>query len=460
MHTFHATFGTAGTFAITATDDADGLSASQTNIRVHTDITALIPVSNRRNLIYDGSRGLLYITTSDGLVQRYDPATQTLLSPWHVGVGLYGADITPDGAFLYATEAVRGATQGMLHKVNLNDGTVTNFGYNLSFYEGGTWAVSIANNGKALFTSRFEGSGWVPLRQIDLTTDDFAARTDAPGSGGGGQVRQDTHIRRGGDRSLLFLMESNISNGPIFTYNAAGNSFPHNATTNYFLGASTGSVSRDGSLIAMKIGSDVRVMDASLNVVVTLHNLGGGQVFDATRDVLYAVTSTQIIAYDTTTWADSYRFDIGQTVPAATPFDSGEMTVSNDGALLFYSTPTGVRVYPLGGPSPSPSHRIPSFRGGAGASAVNVAELSVSIAPLGFGARLVAIPYEGRTGGGVLPPASLPFALDFESDIRAAVWDGAGRVDTLAAAVTTGDSWAEVLAGLTEGEVKDFWLKT
>src|SRR5262249_3160182 len=146
VHTFHVTFGTAGTFAITVTDDADGLSGSQTNIRVHTDNTLLIPVSNRRDLIYDGSRGLLYITTSDGLVQRYDVATPTLLSPWQVGVGLYGADITPDGAFLYATEAVRGATQGMLHRVNLNDGTVTNFTYNLSGGEGGTWAVTIANN--------------------------------------------------------------------------------------------------------------------------------------------------------------------------------------------------------------------------------------------------------------------------------------------------------------------------
>jgi hypothetical protein len=461
-HTFTATFNTPGTYTLRVEQaDDPTLFDTQANIAIHDkNPVSLIPVPNRRDLVTDPTRGLLYITTSDGLIQRYDPATQTLLAPWHVGVGLYGADITPDGAFLYATEAARGATQGMLHKVNLDDGTVTNLTYNLSFYEGGTWAVSIANNGKALFTSNFEGSGWVPLRQIDLATEAFTARTDAPGSGGGGQVRQDTHIRRGGDRSLLFLMESNISSGPIFDYSAASDAFPNHVNLQGFLDGSTGSVSRDGSLIAMKLGSDVRVMDASLNLVVTLHNLGGGLVFDPTRDVLYAATSTQVIAYDTTTWAESYRFDIGQTVPAATPFGSGEMTVSDDGSLLLYSTPTGVRVYSLGGPSPSPSPRVLSFRGGTGVSGVNVAELSVNIAPLSFGSPPFTIPYEVGTEGEVLSPAGFPSALVFESATRTTVWDGAGRVDTVAAVGTAGDSWAEVLAGLTEGEVKDFWLKT
>jgi ribosomal protein L24E len=466
-HTFTATFNTPGTYTL-RTEQADDATifGTESNIVIHdSNLVSLIPVPNRRDLVTDPSRGLLYITTSDGLLQRYDPATQTLLAPWHVGVGLYGADITPDGAFLYATEAVRGATQGMLHKLNLADGTVTNLTYNLSGGEGGTWAVAIANNGIALFDSNFEGSGWMPLRQIDLSTDALSARTDAPGSGGGGQVRQNTHIRRGGDRSLLFLMESNISSGPIFDYAAASNTFPNHVDIQGFLDGSTGSVSRNGSLIAMKLGSDVRVTDPSLNLVVTLHNLGGGLVFDSTRDLLYAATSTQIIAYDTTTWAESYRFDIGQTVPAATPFGSGEMTVSDDGSLLFFSTPTGVRVYSLGGGgggghgggnSPDPSLGNNSFRVGAGASAVDVAGLSVSIAPLGLGARPFTLPFEADAGGGVLPLAGLPFALVFESDTRVAVWGGAGHVDTLDAAGTAEDSRTEVLDGPTKSACQRF----
>src|SRR5262249_29377367 len=152
---------------LTATQADDStLFGSQTGIVLHdSNPVSLRPVVNHRDFVYDPSRGLLYITTADGLIERYDPAAQTLLYPWKVGAGIYGADISPDGNFLYTSEAVRGATQGMIHQVNLNDGTVTNLTYNLSGGEGGTWAVAIANNGKALFTGRFEGSGFLPIHE-------------------------------------------------------------------------------------------------------------------------------------------------------------------------------------------------------------------------------------------------------------------------------------------------------
>jgi sugar lactone lactonase YvrE len=449
-HTFDATLRSGGTFSITATDAADGLSGSQANIQVHTSPVSLITVANRRDLVYDAIRGLLYITTSDGFVDRYDPVTQTLLAPWKVGVSLYGADITPDGAYLYTTEAVRGATQGMLHKVNLDDGTVTNLTYNLSFYEGGTWAVTIANNGVALFDSLFEGSGWVPLRQIDLSTDTITARTDAPSSGFGGQVRQNTHIRRGGDRSLLFLEESNISSGPIFDYSAATNSFPSHVDSGLFVDNSVASVNRDGSLIAMKVGTDVRILGPGLNPVRTLPNLGGGLVFDPTRDVLYAATSTQIIAYDTNTWTELYRLDIGQTVPSATPFGSGEMTVSDDGSLLFYSTPSGVRVYTLGGSGGAAAPNafgssLPadSFRSSSGSDAWD----GRGIAGLESGSFSPATILSQATIGNAGSPFDLTLArvLDnAESDLASHRVAGTGT-----------HAWTDLFGLFTEGEIED-----
>jgi len=49
--------------------------------------TLLIPIQNHRDLVYDARRALLYITTSDGKVQRYDIQSQTLLPPFDVGNG-------------------------------------------------------------------------------------------------------------------------------------------------------------------------------------------------------------------------------------------------------------------------------------------------------------------------------------------------------------------------------------
>jgi ribosomal protein L24E len=459
-HDFPATFNTPGTYTLRVEQSDDPtLFGTQTNIVIHDgNPVSLIPVPNRRDLISDPSRGLLYITTSDGLVERYDPATESLLYPWHVGVGLYGADITPDGAYLYASEAVRGATQGMLHKINLNDGTVTNVTYNLSFYEGGTWAVSIANNGKALFTGDFEGSGWVPVHELDLATGVITNRQ---------AVRQHTHVRRGEDRSLLYLMESNTENGPIHTYDPATDSFPHDASTSAFLGASTGSVSRNGALIAMKLGSDVRVMDPSLNLVVTLHNLGGGLVFDTTRDMVYAATSTQIIAYDTTTWAESYRFNIGQTVPTATPFDSGEMKVSDDGSLLFFSTPTGVRIYPLGSGGGAGGFSRPGS-GSHPPGATNALGLSVPVAPFLYGRISPSL-----EGGVAPPPVTIAYGdmaaqrlLALADFLPARVLEVGARTSRLgeggdrqapAAPGTGSDPWAYVLGTFAEGQVNGLW---
>src|SRR5205085_664125 len=80
----------------------------------------------RRDLVFDAGRNLLYITTSSGVVQRWDVASQQLLSAWNVGAFLNGADITPDGNWLYVTESVPITGHlGVLHKVNLATGAVT-----------------------------------------------------------------------------------------------------------------------------------------------------------------------------------------------------------------------------------------------------------------------------------------------------------------------------------------------
>jgi sugar lactone lactonase YvrE len=458
VHTFSAALLSGGTFSLTAADDVDGLSGSQTNIQVHTGPVSLIPVANHRDLVYDGSRGIVYITTSDGFLQRFDVVHQTLLTPWRIGASLYGADITPDGQYLFTTEDLRVGNQGILHKVNLNDGTVSNLAFNLAFGEAGTWAVTIANNGKALFDSRYNGSGSVPLRQIDLSTDAITVRTDAPGSGGGGRVTAGTQIRRAADRSLSILLESGTSSGPIFAYDAASDSFGTSVHTDQSPSNMLLAVSRNGSLIALQLFSTVRVMDSSLHIVATLPNFGYGLAFDPTRDVLYGATATQIIAYNTKTWAEISRINIGETVSIATPFGNGEMAVSSDGRELFFSTASGVRIYPLsssgGGAAPLPmtsttaTRRVPgatrtvpqdAFAGGVGF----VGGLSDAIASPGMGAgswRTIAS--EGNVPGGVYLQADLSHGRDFDAS---SAWGSDDDPVAFIEAGTGSELWAELL---------------
>jgi hypothetical protein len=248
-------------------------------------------------------------------------------------------------------------------------------------------------------------------------------------------------------------MESNISSGPIFDYNAASDSFPSHGTAQQFLGNSLASVNRDGSLIAMEIDTSVRIMDRNLHLVTTLTNLGGGLVFDPTRNVLYAATSTQIIAYDTTTWTELYRFDIGQTVSSVTAFGTGEMTVSDDGSFLFLSTPGGVRVYTVtgSGGAAAPSALGSSFgtkpaASGGELNAWDFGGPSNPIAGLGSGAPSPAL--VGSAGGianAVLAPIDLTLARGVDS--------GDNDLSALPAAGTHSQAWTDVLGSLT-GEIK------
>ncbi len=364
--TFTATLGTAGTWSITATDADNGLQGTTGNVQVHTDPISLIPVANRRDLVYDPVRNLLYITTTAGTVERFDVTTQTLLAPLAVGGSLNGADISADGSYLYVAEGQRGATQGFIRQVGLDDGSVTNFAYDLGGGTSGAWSVVVTANGTVLSTEIYEGSDWVPLYQLDPNAGTFTSRRT---------VRHNSLIDRSGDGTLVFGREADISNGPIFTYNANSDTFPSSASTNTFLDNALAAVNADGSLIAMIFNGGVAVLDQNLNTVRVLGNLNGGVAFDPVQNLLYAVSTqtSQVIAYDTTTWTEQFRLNIGESVSAAQAFGRGVMTVSADGSMLFLSTTSGVRILNL----PTGPRRAHQPSGRPLAEAVGLANVAV-----------------------------------------------------------------------------------
>lgn len=314
----------------------------------------LIPVPDRRGHVYSPSRRILFISTSGGLIERYDVVQGILLPPFVVGNSLNGLDLTPEEDRLYVTENQIGTTEGFVYRVDPDSGDVKTLSYDLAFFESGSWDVGIANNGLGFVSTRFAGSGWVPFRELDLATDTLTPRTDTKGSSGS-QVRQDTHINRGAGRNLLFMTESNVSNGPVFTYSAATDSFPNSVSTGVFHGSTISSVNRDGTLIAMEAGTSVRILSSTLAQIQTLNGLSGGVIFDPVEDLLYAVNTSlnAVRALETETFTLVSSFPIGESVSNSTPLGSGEMSISPDGDFLFLSTSSGIRAILVGTPAPA-----------------------------------------------------------------------------------------------------------
>src|SRR5436309_2928380 len=69
----------------------------------------LVPLTTRRDMVFDHSGRYLYITTSDGWVRRYNLSTGQLEAGYNLGGSLNGADIAADDSFLLvAQDSVNG----------------------------------------------------------------------------------------------------------------------------------------------------------------------------------------------------------------------------------------------------------------------------------------------------------------------------------------------------------------
>ena len=254
---------------------------------------------------------------------------------------------------LVAQNATSGS-QGTFHRLDLTTGMVTNINYTLAFGENGAWDVAIGSNGLALATT--DGSGSVPLRQIDLAINAISIRSDAPGHYFNGEVEQDTQTHRSADGTRLGVFDRGI-----FTYSATANTFGPSLNTGFSsFGLTVGAVNRNGSLLA-RIG--ILYTAPTLSVVNTFSAINNnGVAFNAASDILYGFNSSaspsQIIAYSTQTFAELFRFTIREFYSGTGQFGPGMLVASADGKWLALSTGSGIRLFRVSGPTPPPTRVV------------------------------------------------------------------------------------------------------
>ena len=319
----------------------------------------LIPLTTRRGMAFDHAGKYLYITTSDGYVKSYNLLSGTIDRSYTIGTP-NGLDIAPDDSFLLVTERSISGSEGTVHKLDLTTSLITNITYPLNFSEAGSWDIAIASNGFAFFATFINGSGDVPLRQIDLTTSVVTIRTDTNTGEINGAVTAGTRIHRSADGSRLYFMEADISSGPVFSYETVTNSFGPRADTNTFLDSAGGAVSRDGTLLATQTYGYPLSLDTApdLHFINAFPNFYGATAFDAKADTLYVVNNNagQIVAYNTNNFGERFRITMGESVgQGLNQFDTGDMVASQDGRYLALETPSGIRLYTIPSPLPSPT---------------------------------------------------------------------------------------------------------
>ena len=328
-----------------------------------------------RDFSLHAASNTLYIAASDGVVLRYDLTTGMYLDPITLGGTLSSLDVSADGTTLYVgqrdllvpgdpTDFDRGGT-GAILRVDLATGGVTNLTYTTTFGEGGVTDVAVGQ-GTALATTRYLGSGWTPLRQIDTATGAVSINPNGP-DGPGGQVRGGSFLQASSSDRYILLTENNISSYPISIYDTLEGRFvaaTDNRAVPQLPGFADGvvAISEEAGLVAVQ-SFDGRIvfLDLDLNFVaeVTLPDFvfEGGVAFSADGSLLYAlydesfgVGQDALFAFDTLTFEIAFEqaldFDLLEFFDQFGP--GNLLTVNpNDGSLIIDQETAFVILQPL-----------------------------------------------------------------------------------------------------------------
>ncbi len=316
--------------------------------------SVLIPAPNRVDMVYDQGRDIVYISGGTNVL-RYQLASDSFLPPLPLSGNLMGIDLSPDGNTLIVADSSANPTNVRVHVIDLTTEQSHKAFFPVAFGESGTFAVAFGEDGAALISSRFAGSGWVPLRRFDpakgLTT---VISTF---------INQDSMVSASGDGSAIIIAESNNSGGPFDRYDVATRTINRTGGTgryNYECAAS-----KDGSLFALPTYFGTYIYNTNFGVVTNIGVYAGAQpigaAFHPAADaVFFPFADTHVVrAYSTTTWQVLAEYDFVSTftTPGNHAFGNGRIRISPDGEVILVTVAGGVRYQRHGLTLPK-SHRL------------------------------------------------------------------------------------------------------
>src|SRR5438067_3059962 len=219
------------------------LAASVTEIFAQ---STLIPINTRRDMVFDHGGNYLYISTSDGFVQRYNVATNQIDNSYNLGGSLNALDIAPDDSFILAAQNNLANGDISFQRLDLSTGEIVNITYlaDAMRQEAGAWDVAIASNGLAFGTSY--GAFSARLYQIDLSTNTLSVRPQLHDSVPA--IRGSTEIVRNADGTRLYFLQCGAA---AFSYSSVDDTFGPAGQSDPGVGCgSSGAVNREGTILA------------------------------------------------------------------------------------------------------------------------------------------------------------------------------------------------------------------
>jgi YVTN family beta-propeller protein len=309
-------------------------------------------------IVDDRCEFVYFTNTTQNRVEVFSLQTFTLQTPIAVGSQPVGLDITPDGTRMYVANSGGNniSVVDLTRRVELRKITFPS-----GFSNDTAYSIAIANNGLALFSTTFAGSGFgARMMQLNLATDAVMQRTDFFFSG---RTTERTQLAASGDRSAVGIVAGDISSGPVFKYTASTNTFSPEKDLNAFISA----VSLDLTGSRLLVTPGAFVLDAALNLSGTIPvEFGwGGNAVDPGGTLGYRAIASRVDVLDMSALLKTGELTLGDTVNQAALFNTvGHMDISGDGRLLAVITDHGFSLVPTGAAPPvdttAPTLRVPA----------------------------------------------------------------------------------------------------
>jgi hypothetical protein len=306
----------------------------------------VLPISgDLRHVMVDSACQYIYIANASfNRIEVFSIADNALQAPIAVGSQPTGFDISGDGSTMYVANAggnnlsvVDLALRQELRKITV----APNFSNDRPF------SLAIANNGLALFTTTFAGSGFgARMMELNLSTEAVSQRTDF---WFGGTTTEATYVSPSADRSTIAIVAGDISSGPVFRYASAANAFsPEKDLSAFVAYIATGPT---GAPVLVNPGT--YVLDSALNLQGTIPGGGLGVAVSPSAAVGYRVVSGGIEALDLTTLLPTGSLPLGDTVGGGAFYNGiGRMAISAHGTLLAVITDHGLSLVGAGAGAP------------------------------------------------------------------------------------------------------------
>jgi hypothetical protein len=300
-----------------------------------------VSASNRVDIAYDDTRGLLYITSGDEML-RYQLSTQSFQTPVTIsGANLMGMDLSPDGSTAAIADTNYSGGDNYVHLVDLDTLAVNT----ASFPENGsagTYTVAYGGNGDLVVSSQYSGSGWIDLWLYDPST---GTETNI------GSVRQNTMLTPSANGKVVALAEANQTGGPFGYYNFKSGTLDQNGNADGWFLFEIG-VNKNATLYAIPTYDGTFIANKDLSLTDTVIGTYGGSLpiaaaFHPKKHLAYFpfTGTTDVEVYDTKTWTEVKSYDFEDTFNwvGNDAFVQGRTKLSKDGSLLFVTVTGGVR---------------------------------------------------------------------------------------------------------------------